>query len=143
MKVHSHIKALIVLVLLTLAGSCDEFLGLTVDCDDCWGFKPDSADLLIYLTIDQDHPEVPIVIYRGNFEDGEVDFVDTARASTYTLYSAVDQYYSVTAEYKVDGKTIIAVDGDVMKAKDASSSCEFECWIITDGKFSLQLKSDK
>lgn len=143
MKVNSHIKALIVLVLLTLAGSCDEFLGLTVDCDDCWGFKPDSADLLIYLTIDQDHPEVPIVIYRGNFEDGEVDFVDTARASTYTLYSAVDQYYSVTAEYKVDGKTIIAVDGDVMKAKDASSSCEFECWIITDGEFSLQLKSDK
>ena len=143
MKVNSHIKALIVLVLLTLAGSCDEYLGLTVDCDDCWGFKPDSADLLIYLTIDQDHPEVPIVIYRGNFEDGEVDFVDTARASTYTLYSAVDQYYSVTAEYMVDGKTIIAVDGDVMKAKDASSSCEFECWIITDGKFSLQLKSDK
>lgn len=143
MKVNSHIKALIVLVLLTLAGSCDEYLGLTVDCDDCWGFKPDSADLLIYLTIDQDHPEVPIVIYRGNFEDGEVDFLDTARASTYTLYSAVDQYYSVTAEYKVDGKTIIAVDGDVMKAKDASSSCEFECWIITDGEFSLQLKSDK
>jgi len=143
MKVNSHIKALIVLVLLTLAGSCDEYLGLTVDCDDCWGFKPDSADLLIHLTVDQDHPEVPIVIYRGNFEDGEVDFVDTARASTYTLYSAVDQYYSVTAEYKVDGKTIIAVDGDVMKAKDASSSCEFECWIITDGKFSLQLKSDK
>ena len=143
MKVNSHIKALIVLVLLTLAGSCDEYLGLTVDCDDCWGFKPDSADLLIYLTIGQDNPEVPIVIYRGNFEDGEVDFVDTARASTYTLYSAVDQYYSVTAEYKVDGKTIIAVDGDVMKAKDASSSCEFDCWIITDGKFSLQLKSDK
>lgn len=117
-------------------------MGLTVDCDDCWGFKPDSADLLIYLTVNKDHPEVPIVIYRGNFEDGEVDFLDTARSSSYTLYSATDQYYSVTAEYKVDGKTIIAVDGDVMKAKDASSSCEFECWIITDGEFSLELKSD-
>jgi hypothetical protein len=143
MRVNSHIKALIVLVMLTLVGSCSEYLGLNVDCDNCWGFKPDSADLLIYLTINQDHPEVPIVIYRGNFEDGEVDFVDTAQNSTYTLYSAVDQYYSVTAEYKVDGKTIIAVDGDVMKAKDATSSCEFECWIITDGEFSLQLKSDK
>ena len=143
MKVNSHIKALIVLVLITLAGSCNEYLGITVDCDDCWGFKPDSADLLIYLTVNQDHPEVPIVIYRGNFEDGEVDYVDTARESTYTLYSAVDQYYSVTAEYKVDGKTIIAVDGDVMKAKDATSSCEFECWIITNGEFSLQLKSEK
>jgi hypothetical protein len=142
MNVKLYIKALLVFVLLTLAGGCNEYLGLTVDCNDCWGFKPDSADLLIYLTINQDHPEVPIVIYRGNFEDGEVDFVDTARESTYTLYSAVDQYYSVTAEYKVDGKTVIAVDGDVMKARDASSSCDFECWIITDGEFSLQLKSD-
>jgi hypothetical protein len=142
MKVKGHIKAIIILVLLTLAGSCNEYLGISVDCDDCWGFKPDSADLLIYLTINQDNPEVPIVIYRGNFEDGEVDFLDTARQSTYTLYSAIDQYYSITAEYKVDGKTIIAVDGDVMKAKNAKSSCEFECWIITDGEFSLELKSD-
>lgn len=142
MRVNSYIKAILVFVLIALAGACNEYLGSTVDCDDCWGFKPDSADLLIYLTVNQDHPEVPIVIYRGNFEDGQVDWVDTARESTYTLYSAVDQYYSVTAEYKVDGKTIIAVDGDVMKAKDATSSCEFECWIITDGEFSLQLKSD-
>ncbi len=142
MKVKGHIKAIIILVLLTLAGSCNEYLGISVDCDDCWGFKPDSADLLVYLTIDQENPEVPLVIYRGNFEDGEIDFLDTARQSTYTLYSAIDQYYSVTAEYKVDGKTIIAVDGDVMKAKNATSSCEFECWIITDGEFSLELKSD-
>ena len=142
MNVKLYIKALLVFVLLTLAGACNEYLGLTVNCDDCWGFKPDSADLLIYLTINQDHPEVPIVIYRGNFEDGEVDYVDTALESTYYLRSAIDQYYSVTAEYKVDGKTVIAVDGDVMKAKDASSSCDFECWIITDGEFSLQLKSD-
>lgn len=143
MNVKLSIKALLVFILLTMAGACNEYLGLTVDCNDCWGFKPDSADLLIYLTINQDHPEVPLVIYRGNFEDGEVDFVDTARESTYTLYSAIDQYYSVTAEYKVEGKTVIAVDGDVMKAKDASSSCDYECWIITDGEFSLQLKSDK
>jgi hypothetical protein len=143
MNVKLSIKALLVFILLTMAGACNEYLGLTVDCNDCWGFKPDSADLLIYLTINQDNPEVPLVIYRGNFEDGEVDFVDTARESTYTLYSAIDQYYSVTAEYKVEGKTVIVVDGDVMKAKDASSSCDYECWIITDGEFSLQLKSDK
>ena len=143
MKVRDYIKALLVFVLIILAGSCNEYLGLTVDCDNCWGFKPDSDNLLIYLTVNRDHPEVPIVVYRGNFEDGVVDYVDTARESTYKLLSAVDQYYSVTAEYKVDGKTIIAVDGDEMKAKDATSSCEFECWIVVDGEFSLQLESDK
>jgi hypothetical protein len=143
MNANSYIKAFLVFVLITLAGACNEYLGVAVDCNDCWRFKPDSADLLLYLTINQDHPEVPIVLYRGNFEDGEVDYVDTARTSPLPLYSAVGQYYSVTAEYKVDGKTIIVVDGDEMKAKDASSSCEFECFIITDGEFSLQLKSDK
>jgi hypothetical protein len=140
MKVDSYIKALLVFVLLTLAGSCNEYLGLNVDCDDCWGFRPDSADLIINLTINSSHPEVPIVLYRGNIESGQVDYLDTARETPYTLYSAIDQYYSVTAEYKVDGKTILAVDGDVMKAKDATASCEFECWIITDGEFRVDLK---
>jgi hypothetical protein len=140
MKVDSYIKALLVFVLLTLAGSCNEYLGLNVDCDDCWGFRPDSADLIINLTINSSHPEVPIVLYRGNIESGQVDYLDTARETPYTLYSAIDQYYSVTAEYKVDGKTILAVDGDVMKAKDATASCEFECWIVTDGEFRVDLK---
>ncbi len=140
MKVNGHIKALIVLVLLTLTGSCNKFLGLTVDCDDCWGFRPDSADLIINLTINSSHPEVPIVVYRGNIESRQVDWIDTVRETPFYLKSAIDQYYSVTAEYKVDGKTIIAVDGDEMKAKDATSSCEFECWIVTDGDFRVDLK---
>ncbi len=140
MKVKSYQKALLVFSLLTLAGGCNEYLGFNVNCDDCWGFRPDSADLIIHLTIDVNHPEVPIVLYLGNVESGEVDYVDTARVNPYHLYSAVDQDYSVTAEYKVDGKTIIAVDGDVMKVKDATSSCEFECWIVTDGEFWVDLK---
>ena len=143
MKWKSYIKGFLVFLLMAAAGACEEYLGVVVDCNDCWSFKPDSADLLLYLTVNQDHPEVPIVLYRGDFENGEVDYVDTARKSPHPIYSAVDQYYSVAAEYKVDGKTIIVVDGDVMKAKNATGSCDFECWIITDGEYSLQLKSDK
>jgi hypothetical protein len=140
MKVKHYIKALLVFMLLTMAGSCNEYLGLTVNCDDCWGYRPDSADLIINLTINNSHPEVPIVVYRGHIEGGQVDWVDTARQTPYYLYSAIDQYYSVTAEYKVDGKTIMAVDGDEMKTKDASSSCEFECWIVVDGELKVDLK---
>jgi hypothetical protein len=140
MKVNGSIKALLAGILVFLAGSCNQYLGLTVNCDDCWGSRPDSADLIINLTINQQHPEVPIVVYRGNIESEEVDWVDTVRQTPYYLYSAVEQYYSVTAEYKVDGKTIIAIDGDEMKAKNATSSCEFECWIVVDGEFKLELK---
>jgi hypothetical protein len=140
MKLNNPIKALQVFLLITMAGSCNEYLGLTVNCDDCWAYKPDSADLIINLTINSSHPEVPIVVYRGNMEDGQVDWVDTARQTPFYLYSAIDQQYSVAAEYKVDGKTIIAVDGDEMKVKDASSSCDYDCWIVVDGEFSVDLK---
>ena len=107
----------IILLSFALIGACEDYLGPSVDCDDCFWEKPDSADLVIYLTINEQHPEVPIVLYRGDFDELKVDWVDTARESPFYIFSAMDQFYSVTAEYKVDGKTILAVDGDNMKAK--------------------------
>jgi len=141
--VNSFIKAGIVFLLIALGGACNEYLGLDVDCDDCWNFEPDSADLIINLTISSKHASVPIVVYRGNIESGQVDWIDTVRETPFHLYSAVGQYYSVAAEYKVTGKTIVAVDGDEMKAKNASGSCDWECWIVTGGEFRVDLKSDK
>jgi len=134
------IKFGFVLLAVSLAGSCNEYLGPTVDCSECFYELPDSADLVIHLTIDSEHPEVPITIFRGNVEDGLEDWSDTARETPYYLYSEVGQFYSVTAEYRVDGKTIVAIDGDVMKAKHASSACDFECWVITGGYLEAELK---
>ena len=131
-----------VFISLTFAGSCNEYLGHSVDCSECSYDKPDSADLVVNLTINQEHPEVPIVLYRGNVEEGHVDWIDTARESTYYLYSAVGQYYSVTAEYRVGDRTIMAIDGDEMKAKHVSDECEFECWIVTGGNLKAELKFD-
>jgi hypothetical protein len=130
----------LVLAGIALAGACEEYLGPSVDCDECFWDKPDSADLVIYLTINSDHPEVPLVFYKGNIEDRQVDWVDTARTSPFYLYSAVDQFYSVAAEYRVDGKTVLAVDGDRMKVKHVSDACEYECWIVTGGYLEAELK---
>ena len=68
------------------------------------------------------------------------DWADTARETPYKLYSKVGQFYSIEAQYEVDGKTIVAIDGDVMKAKRASSACDFECWIVTGGYLEAELK---
>ncbi len=136
------IKFGIVLLMIALAGACEEYLGPTVDCSECFDYKPDSADLIIHLTINDAHPEVPIVLYRGNVEQKQVDWIDTARETPYYLYSAVDQFYSVAAEYKVDGRTILAIDGDRMKAKHVSDDCDDECWIVTGGKLKAELKFD-
>ena len=132
-----------VFVFFLLAGACNEYFGPLVDCDECFDYKPDSADLVIYVTVNSEHPEVPIVLYRGNVEANRVDWVDTLRESPYYLWSAVDQYYSVTAEYTVGEKKIIAVDGDRMKVKHVSEACDFECWIISGGYFKVELKFDE
>jgi hypothetical protein len=71
-----------------------------------------------------------------------VDWIDTARQSPYDLYSAVDQYYSVAAQYRVDGKTVIAIDGDKMKSKHVPDDCEYECWLVTGGYIKAELKFD-
>ena len=128
---------------IALIGSCNEYLGPVVDCDECFYDKPDSADLVIHLTINDTHPEVPITVYRGNIENREVYWVDTARETPYYLYSRVDQYYSVAAEYKVGGRTILAIDGDVMKAKHVSEGCDYECWVVTGGYLKAELKFDE
>ena len=137
----SYIQSGFFFLLIALGGACNEYLGPNVDCDDCWTYEPDSANLIINLTINNKHPEVPIIVYRGNIESGQVDWIDTVRETPYYLYSAVHQYYSVAAEYKVDGKTVIAVDGDEMKVKNASGSCEWACWIVVDGDLRVDLKS--
>jgi hypothetical protein len=136
------IKIGIILLGILIAFACNEYLGLTVDCDECYYPEPDSADLTIYLTIDENHPEVPIILYRGDVEDGQEDWIDTARETPYRLYSAVDQFYSVTAEYKVNGKTIIVIDGDELKPKHVSDACDYECWVVTGGVLNAELKFD-
>lgn len=136
------VKIGIILLGIALAFACEEYLSLTVDCSECYSDKPDSSDLTIHLTINENHPEVPIVLYRGNVETGQEDWIDTARETPYYLYSAVDQFYSVTAEYKVDGKTIIAIDGSELKPKHVSDACDYECWVVTEGILSAELKFD-
>lgn len=142
MRLKKYKNPALIFAFFLLAGACNEYLGPIVDCSECFDYKPDSADLLIYVTINNEHPEVPIVVYRENVEGKLVDWVDTIRESPHPLWSAVDQYYSVTAEYTVGDKKIIAVDGDRMKVKHVSESCDFECWIISGGYLRVELKFD-
>ena len=123
--------------------ACNEYLGPVVDCDECFDYEPDSADLLIYVTLNNENPEVPIKLYRGNVEQGKEDWVDTISESPFHLWSAVDQFYSITAEYTVGDKKIVAVDGDMMKVKHVSESCDYECWIIKGGYLKVELKFDE
>jgi len=132
---------LILVVVLTISISCDEYLGGSVDCSECWDFEPDSADLIIDLTYNRGVIDtVLLIIYNGSIEDDSIEWIDTAYSTPFYLYVAVDRYYSVKAEYTVGDKKIIAIDGDKILAKHVSESCEYECWVITRGELNVELK---
>lgn len=116
-----------------------EDMMLEVDCDECYSYKPDSANLIVRLTINSENDSVPLTFYRGPFEKGEIDWQDTATTGEFYLYSALDREYTVRAIYQSGEKTIVAFDSDKMVIRDAGEECGYPCYIVKGGIFDLQL----
>lgn len=111
----------------------------TVDCIDCFDHKPDSANLIVYLTIDQENPMVPLTFYRGSDTTAEVDWIDTAFIDEFKLYSAIGEHYTIKATYRSGDKTVIAFDEDKMSLKDEGESCGSPCYIVKGGIYDVRL----
>jgi hypothetical protein len=143
-KKKSTIK-LIALAMLTLvagkfSGCEPEDLSFVTDCNDCYDFQPDSANLIVYLTINADNDSIPLVFYKGPVEEGVIDWRDTATSETLYLYSEIDREYAVQATYKSGKKTILAFDSDKMNLSDGSEECGSPCYLVKGGILDLRLK---
>ena len=113
-----------------------------MDCDECYSVEPDSGDLIIYLTINSENQRVPLTIFKDQVDDEWVEYIDTAFSSPYYLYVDLNEYYSVKAEYKSGDRIIYAVDGDKIKTRFVSESCEYDCWVISGGIINVKLKDN-
>lgn len=140
-----YIFTLGTMILLFLAGN---FLGcepedwiINPDCNDCFSLKPDSAKLIVYLSINAENDSIPLTFTRGDSQ-GEMDWQDTATMSEFYLDAAVGSVYTVKAEYSVASKTVLAFDADIMTLKDYGDECGSPCYIIKGGIFDLRLISD-
>lgn len=128
-------------IMANLIFSCDEkFNFLEVNCSDCYRIKPDSSELIIQLTINNENPEVPITIYRDRIEAGRIRIRDTVSEKTVYIEVPLNHYYSVKAEYKVGNDSVFAVDGDRIKTHRVTDQCDTICWIIKGGRYDLRLK---
>jgi len=110
-----------------------------VDCNDCYDYQPDSAKLIIYLTINEENDSVPLIFYKGAYEDGLIDWQDTATSKEFYLYSEIATEYTVRATYKSGQKTIVAFDADKMELTDSGAECGSPCYIVKGGIFDLRL----
>ena len=110
------------------------------DCYDCFQNRPEWVDLNVTVTINSENPWVPLTVYVGDVEDGNVDWVDTAVSTRFRLDVKPDRYYSVKAEYKEGAKIIYAVDGDDVKLKKNTSDCDEPCYYQKGGYVDVRLK---
>lgn len=144
-KTHRYRK-MILMVTLVLLIAAGNFLGcetedwaLEVNCNDCYSYMPDSAKLIVYLTINAENDSVPLTFYRGDYENGEIDWQDTATSDEFYLFSEMNREYTVTAEYTSGDKTILAFDKDEMYIYDGASECGSPCYIVKGGILDVRL----
>jgi hypothetical protein len=131
------------ILLIAFAGflACEEKIDfIEVDCSECYRTKPDTGTLKIKITINKENESVPIVVYRNEMEKEWIRLVDTVTYEEYYIDVAINHYYSVKAEYKVDGKTIFAVDGDKIRTRKITAQCDSTCWVIRGGNINVKLK---
>jgi hypothetical protein len=139
-----HIKilaaALLVLVSAKFTACEPEDWLWSVDCNDCYGYSPDSADLIVRLTINAENDSVPLTFYRGSYEEGVIDWQDTATTEEFYLYSKINSSYTVRASYRSGNRIIEAFDSDDMNLYNAGEECGSPCYIVKGGIFDLQLQ---
>jgi hypothetical protein len=125
--------------LLAVFFSCEEN-GWFADCNDCTVEIPRTTFLFIKVT-DTEMP-VTINIYEGELEDSVL--FDSG-----TVYNNVDEYssnvpvnksYSITATYKIDDDTYIAVDSAYPKVRFTEDQCEEACYYVYDREVDVRLK---
>lgn len=121
--------------------SCKEkvFTG-DVNCSDCYTPKPDSAYMKMKFTINGDFKEIPFVLYRGDFEDNQIDWIDTSYTATKEIWVRTDQKYSVKAKYRKGDKTLYAIDKGDVKVLLVTDACDEECYVIKDETVNLEIR---
>ena len=131
---------LILTFLVIISGSCGEkvFTG-DVDCDTCYTEEPSMVDLEIEVTLRGEFPAVPLVIYKGDVEDGQVVLIDTVYENPYYVSVQPDTKYSAKASYVREDATLYAVDGTKPKVLRVTEACEFECYVIEDATLNLSI----
>ena len=140
-KLHTKLLAAALLVLVSgKFTACEpEDWMLSIDCADCYGYAPDSADLIIKLTINAENDSVPLTFYLGDYEDGVIDWQDTATSEEFYLYSKMNSSYTVRATYNSGNKFIEAYDADDMDLYNAAEECGSPCYIVKGGIFDVRL----
>lgn len=136
---HYFLFTLLLFFLIIPSGCEREESWESFDCATCYQDKPEMGPLQITVTINGQNSSVPLVVFRGDIEDNNVERIDTAYNTDFTIDVPVEKYYSVKAEYRDGNNTIFAVDGDKLKLKTNSTDCDEQCYYFRGGYIDVRL----
>jgi hypothetical protein len=105
---------------------------------DCHHTPFTEGKLEVEVTINAENPQVTLMIYEGDFEDGIlIDSVNLSVTSYETTLPLGD--YSGVVEYQVGSYTVVAVDGDSIE-NDSEDCCTGPCYEIDNAHLDLMLE---
>lgn len=131
---------LITFVIVIIHQGCED-VTLSVDCTECYYPEPDSFNLIIHFSFEDGIDKVPFVLYRGEADKGNVDWIDTAYTSYIDdIIVATDMSYSVEAKYEFEDRTIIAIDETRVRTTLVSDVCSEDCFVIKGNELDVRLK---
>lgn len=140
-KYPSVFSVILVLLFIFKFSSCEqEDLEGYVNCNDCLEYSPEWDTLWVRVTINEENPFVPLVFFLGDYENGDIDWIDTTYTEEYWLISKVDTRYSVKATYRRGAKLVNAVDGDELRVVNGDEDCYSPCYFVRGGTMDVRLK---
>lgn len=135
MKLLTRILSFVIIVAVF---SCED-TGLFTNCSDCTVDEPEESTLIIKLT-GTDMP-VSVKIFEGEISDSVLyDITPEFRGTEYRRTVILNKKYTVTAEYRVNGKNYIALDACTPRVKYTEDQCDDPCYFLYDRVMDLKLK---
>lgn len=111
-------------------------------CYGCQTTEPDTAELILTVSLNEENQSVPIEIYEGKYKPentGTPIHIDTAKNGKFKIYVPTNKTYSAVAIYKNGNRYVKAVDGSIFN-REEQTGCEITCWQLYGGELDLRLK---
>ncbi|HEX2921177.1 MAG TPA: hypothetical protein VHO50_08435 [Bacteroidales bacterium] len=109
-----------------------------INCADCRSEEPTNAT--IEVRIDDWRSLIIVEVFSGNLEDRILYISYHATGPEVNISLPVNNVYTITATYDIEGKTYVAVDSVYPRVKFSEDQCDEPCYYIYDKTVNLKLK---
>lgn len=125
-------------ILTALLFSCEEDSAV-IDCNECLFSEP--LDVPVIIRVDQPRTARTVVyVYSGYLEDDILYGTYDTGLSEIEISLPVNNIYTITATYTIEGKSYTAVDSAYPRVRYSENDCEDPCYYVYDNIVNLRLK---